>query len=183
MDLLLSQEPPPEPPLSRESTPISKSTWLSRDDRIRIQTMRDLGYSQYRIAEILGFTKDQIQYTYHSNLTPRKPSGQPSKLSPTQMDEIIDFITHSKRNRQMTYSRLIKALDLGVSVHCLQLALKNRGYRRYPALKKPPLSEPTRLARLSWAKEHINWTMDQWYNVLWTDETWVTNQNHRKVSK
>ena len=82
----------------------------------------------------------------------------------------------------MTYTRVIKVLVLEVSPHCLQLALRNRGYRRHPALKEPPLSEKTREARLAWADEHIQWTMDQWNKVLWTDETWVNDQNHKKVS-
>ena len=60
--------------------------------------LKDLGYSQFRIAELIGCTRDQVQYAYHTNITPKKPTGRPSKLSPIQIDEIIDFITHSKRN-------------------------------------------------------------------------------------
>lgn len=144
--------------------------------------MRDLGYSQHQIANILKITRHQVFHAIHSPLTPKKPPGRPSKLSPEQMNEIIDFIISAKRNRQMTFSRVIKTLNLGVSTHCLQLALKKRGFQRHPALKKPPLSENTRLARLAWAEAHVNWTMDQWNNVLWTDETWVNDQNHKKVS-
>lgn len=56
---------PPEAPL--EVTEISErsqsSRWLSRDDRIRILTLRDAGFTYQQISSQLGFTYRQVQYT------------------------------------------------------------------------------------------------------------------------
>ena len=56
-----------------------------------------------------------------------------------------------------------------------------RGYRRYKAYKKPPVSEATRHARLQFAREHINWSIEDWAKILWTDETWMTYGHHRPI--
>ena len=39
------------------------------------------------------------------------------------------------------------------------------------ARKKPLLTDRHRLLRLQWATERKNWGMDQWYKVVWSDES------------
>lgn len=39
---------------------------------------------------------------------------------------------------------------------------------------RPVLDEKTRKARLSFAVDHVGWTLDQWKQILWSDETWMT---------
>lgn len=107
--------------------------------------------------------------------------GQARTHLPEHADEVIDFISASKTNRQMSYQRIVETMRLGVSKECLQVALRNRGYKRHPALKRPPFSETTRRARLEWALANVQRTVEQWGNILWTDETWVHNQKHIKV--
>lgn len=63
----------------------------------------------------------------------------------------------------------------------IKRALKRRGYSRRIALRKPPISEANRIIRLTWAHEHVHWTKEQWYEILWSDETWVTGGHHRKI--
>jgi len=60
-------------------------------------------------------------------------------------------------------------------------ALHRLGYRRRVALRKPPISEKNRQARLEWAQEHLNWSDQQWRTILWSDETWVKAGTHRKI--
>ncbi|KAI0994665.1 hypothetical protein K3495_g13516 [Podosphaera aphanis] len=69
---------------------------------------------------------------------------------------------------------------LGVSERVLHNELRNRGYVRHPALKKPPLSEVNKRKRLEWAEAHKDWSDEDWMNVLWTDETWVTGGQHNR---
>ncbi|KAG1054098.1 hypothetical protein G6F43_003872 [Rhizopus delemar] len=40
----------------------------------------------------------------------------------------------------------------------------------YRAAHKPRLTARHRKSRLRWTKEHLNWTGDQWRNVVWSDE-------------
>ncbi|CBF89682.1 uncharacterized protein ANIA_10066 [Aspergillus nidulans FGSC A4] len=168
---------PPEAPL--EVTEISErsqsSRWLSRDDRIRILTLRDAGFTYQQISSQLGFTYRQVQYTcQNEQSTPRKPPGQRPKLSEEDMDNIITFISSSQRTRRLSYKRVIEELNLPCGETALARALKKRGYSRCKALRKPPLSDDTKRVRLAWALEHVNWTIEQWNRILWSDETWVT---------
>jgi len=93
----------------------------------------------------------------------------------------LSFVSGSKQNRRTPYYRIIDILQLDISCHALRNALARRGYRRYIALRKPPITETTRLKRIQFALEHIYWTPTQWAMVLFTDETWVNGTNHRKV--
>lgn len=170
--------PTPSPPTP---LPTLKSN-LGRDDRLRILTLRDAGLPCTAISKQLHLSYRQVQYTCQTQqASPKKPKGQPPKLSEEKMDEIIDWISASKHNRRKPFYQVINELDLGVTVPTLRRALKKRGYTRCKALQKPPLSQEARRVRLAWALEHVNWTVDQWKNILWTDETWVTSGFHTRT--
>ena len=161
------------------STPKRKR--LTRDQRRDILLMRSLGKTYAEIAAFLNVTQHAVQYT--CNLQKASPSktkrGPPSKLSQEQIDELETFIRQSKDTRRMSYQEL-GDLFL-VSADCIKRALKKRGYQRRVALRKPPVTEKNRVLRLEWAREHLHWTEEQWYSILWTDETWVNPGHHRKI--
>ena len=48
-------------------------------------------------------------------------------------------------------------------------------------MRKPPITERNRVVCLAWAHEHVNWTMEQWYEILWTDETWIIGGRHTRT--
>jgi transposase len=52
-----------------------------------------------------------------------------------------------------------------------RILVKVGGLKSRRAAKKPFLSEKNRIARLKWAREHLNWTFDDWKKVLWSDES------------
>ena len=39
------------------------------------------------------------------------------------------------------------------------------------AVRKPLLRPVNKQTRLQFAQEHVDWTIDQWQSVLWTDES------------
>jgi ketohexokinase/beta-glucosidase len=100
------------------------------------------------------------------------------------MDDIIAFISSSKRTSRLLYYKVIRELELDVSVETLARSLRKRGYSRSVALRKPPLTEHTKQLRLAWALEHVNWTREQWMQICWScwsDESWVTSGAHKKI--
>jgi hypothetical protein len=49
----------------------------------------------------------------------KKAHGNPSKLSEAEVDNIIEWISSSKRTRRMPYYKVIKELGLLVRKHAL----------------------------------------------------------------
>ncbi|OJJ52263.1 hypothetical protein ASPSYDRAFT_164996, partial [Aspergillus sydowii CBS 593.65] len=60
------------------------------------------------------------KYTCQSQqATPKKARGQRPKLSEEDINNIIEFISSSKRNRRMLYYKVIQGLDLPVGTTAL----------------------------------------------------------------
>ncbi|EED12610.1 transposable element tc3 transposase, putative [Talaromyces stipitatus ATCC 10500] len=84
-----------EPSDSRQN-----SARLNRDERIRVLTLRDAGFTYLQISQQLQISYRQVQYTCQSQqATPKKARGNPPKLSEAEVDHIIEWITSSKRTR------------------------------------------------------------------------------------
>jgi protein associated with RNAse G/E len=62
--------------------------------------------------------------------------------------------------------------------YTIRNALRNAGFKRYVARRKPPISETTRVKYLAFAIEHLNWTIKDWKYILWSDETWATGSRY-----
>ncbi len=151
---------------------------LSRDERLEIRILRSLGWPYTRIQERTGATLRQIAYTATTQATPQKRSGRPPILSPTQVDELIEFISSSKANRRMPYVQIPSVLGWNCGEYAIRYALRRAGYKRYHARRKPPISEKNRITRLNWARSHLGWTIEEWGKILWSDETWITPGKH-----
>ena len=167
--------PDPESPQRKRST---------RDIRRDVHLLHDIGWKQKDIATKLSITIDTVRYAIKTRATPQHiKAGRPPKLSNTQVDEIITWISSSTRNRRLPFYRVTAELfpDGEISVDTLRYALKKRGYKRYVALRKPPLSVKNKRDRLQWALDHVNWSINQWKLIIWSDETWVTAGRHKKT--
>lgn len=159
-----------------------KAIDLNRDERLQILTLRSIGWSFDQIIEKTGATWRQVQYTCQTGqATPARRSGRPPLLTAAQIEELIAFICSSKEARRMAYRQLPSTLGWDVSEYAIRYALRQNGFARHPALRKPPISEKNRLLRLAIANERIDWTLDDWGPILWSDETWVTAGRHRKT--
>lgn len=155
----MATPPPPATPLEDTSAPRTNSARLNRDDRIRVLTLRDTGHTYKQISNHLGVSYRQVQYTCQSQQsTPKKAPSNPPKLSKEEVDNIINFISSSKRTRRLPFYKVIQELDLDITPLSLARSLKKRGYRRCKALRKPPLLDTNRRLRFAWALEHLNWT-------------------------
>jgi transposase len=156
---------------------------LTRDQRLQVRTLRDIGWTYSRIASHLNCTERQIQTACTSEqTTPKKRDGRPTLLSNEQREELVVFVCNSRTNRLMSYLHLATGpfASWRVGEYAIRSALRKEGFKRYVARAKPPLSERNKAIRLEWAQEHVSWTREQWDTILWTDETWVTGGRHRK---
>ncbi|KAI1008115.1 hypothetical protein K3495_g102 [Podosphaera aphanis] len=67
-----------------------RSPNVSRDQKLKILTLYGAGHSRKEIAEHLKITRAQAKYTITTgHVCPRKSTGQPARLSPAQVDELV----------------------------------------------------------------------------------------------
>lgn len=59
--------------------------------------------------------------------------------------------------------------------------LRDAGFSRRVARRTPPISERNRILHLTWAIEHVGWTLEQWKKILWSDETWINSDGYTKT--
>lgn len=153
---------------------------LKHDQIIQIQALRSIGQSYEAIARHLCLTTRQVQYAcIREHPTPISPTGRPSQLNSTQIQQLIEYVTSSTYFRRQSYLALSQEfVHWNVGEYVIRAALRKNGFQRYVARRKPPISEVNRLKRIAFATEHVNWTQEQWYSKFWTDETWVTGGRH-----
>ena len=156
---------------------------LTTEERMRVRILYfDASKSQAEIHSITGYTKAQIRTAIRADdATAGRSTGRPRTLTPKQEDELVQYVTSSKKARRMGFLELSMVLFAGTyGMWLIKHALYRLGFRRRVARKKPPITEKNRKLRLAWAQEHEHWTPEPWAKILWTDETWVTGGPHRK---
>ena len=71
----------------------------------------------------------------------------------------------------MPYTKIPLALGWDCSEYAIRYALRNASFKRYVIYRKPPITEKNRKLRLDNALERVYWPLEQYHEILWTDET------------
>lgn len=150
------------------SIPKQQSLELTRDQRLRIQTLFfDANFTHEQISLQTGHTYDQVCYAIRHRLTPQKrKTGRKVLLNTPQRKRLIQWVTASQENRETPWAEIPSILGLEYGEYAIRIAFKKEGFARRIARRKPPLSEENRKKRLKWAEEHKNWTDEQWDEIL-----------------
>lgn len=150
---------------------------LNIETRARICFLREMNVSNREIARQLNISECCVRRTIKrkeetGGLESRKRSGRPRSM--TERDEQYIRVI-SLRNRRLTAPQITAEFNLQrrqpVSVSTVKRRLIKAGLKGRIAVRKPRLSTIHKRKRLNWAKAHANWSLDQWKNVLWTDES------------
>lgn len=160
---------------------------LSVETRSAILTLHQEEYSVRNIASRLNLKKSTVNLTVRrfeqtGTLADRNRPGRPRTTSRGE-DERIKLL--SKRNRRLTAPEITAEMNRtrnrNVSVSTVKRRLKEANLHGRIATRKPLLRRGNKQKRLQWAKNHQNWTIEQWANILWTDESKyeVFGQNRR----
>jgi transposase len=121
-----------EPGSTQPSTP-PHHRYLSRDERLQVQTLRLAGHTHRFIANLLGITERQVSYAIASEqVTPKRRDGRPRTLTKAQIDELEAYVRSSRYTRQISYYQLANGpfKAWGVTEHVIRRALQRRGYVR-----------------------------------------------------
>src|SRR5450432_3174202 len=191
-----SRSPSPNPSLDLSlSEPLTTSnTKHTIGARIQALTYLELGLPIFQIINKTGISKTRIYAirkeallrgwdpnistiieVYHVDDSTR--SGRP-KISQEVIDLILETVTKNSITRgwsckRIAYEVTSKSSKYKVSTTTIWRTLKEHGYSSYKRTMKPGLKLEDKERRLKWCLDHEDWLLEDWKNVIWTDETSV----------
>lgn len=143
-----------------------------------IVDMAKSGSSSYEIARILGLNCRSVRRIIAKHERSGSVENKPHTGRPRKTDERYDrrLVILSKSDRHKTARKLNSEMSEETGVNLSDRSVRRRlldnGLQGCIAKKKPFISEKkNRRARLSFAKDHKDWSMDDWCKVLWSDES------------
>lgn len=159
----------------------------SLEKRSRIVTLLEEGYLGRQIANKINMRSSTVndiikRYRTTGTLENRVRPGSSKK---TTKDEDLRIVLLSKRNRKLTAPQIAAEVNRGreeqISVSTVKRRLQQANLHGRIAIRKPLLRRGNRGKRLQWARSHRNWSLDDWKQVLWSDESKfeVFGQNRR----
>lgn len=158
---------------------------LSENKRAIIIHLHKNGKSQREISRETSCSRNGVQVTIKRWLeegTLKERDGRGRKKRVTSRVE-RRLVRLSMANRHLTSPELSRELELSTGTKLasstVRRVLRENGLKGCKARKKPLVSEQQRKARVEWARQHANWTVDDWKKVLFSDESTFTIQNHR----
>ena len=99
-------------------------------------------------------------------------TGRPSKLSNRDKSGIFRM---SRENPRLSYKKLAQIFNESknnpkVSRELVRRTLLEKGIGTYIAARKPILSITDKRKRQVWSKERLDWSVEQWAKVIWSNE-------------
>jgi transposase len=143
--------------------------------RCRAIGMLEAGSTQVKVAESLGVSLASVKRWWKRNsvgesLEDRSRSGRPSAISRVAKIVIAKSVGKRRQSTRKLASRLTQK-GYPVSRESVRRYLKkDLGLKSISRPRKPFLTPRMREARLKFAHAHLKWTIDDWQNVLWSDE-------------
>ncbi|KAJ9220690.1 hypothetical protein DTO027B5_2217 [Paecilomyces variotii] len=98
-------------------------------------------------------------------------SGRPRVITEETKKAIIDSVQKDRAGREK--SAEVLAYEAGISHASACRILREHGFSRCKPTWKPGLTDEAKRRRLEFAYNHEHWTLEDWKNVIWSDETSV----------
>jgi transposase len=155
-----------------------KTLQLNREQqRIAVWTLRGEGLSWNQIAKRTGKDRTtclrickRIKET--SSFKDKARTGRPRIFTDRDRRRIVRILRKSKvKTAEAVRKEVASNLNIKVCHNTIAKTLREFGYVCRVKRKKPLLTKKHKQARLSWAKKHRTWTVDEWRKVIWSDET------------
>ena len=146
-------------------------TRLTYEQRVQCRTLYQIaGWSYNAISQRLVIPRSTVRLAISTPQTPPRPRGRLPVCRTSTRKRLIKRATIDATNRRLPFEAIAELESVNVAPNTLTKAFAKEGYYRRKARKKPLLTEKHKAARLAFALEHIDWGLDDWARVLWTDE-------------
>ncbi|GBO04691.1 hypothetical protein AVEN_19391-1 [Araneus ventricosus] len=157
---------------------MGKAADLSEFDRGQIIMARRLGTSITETERLVGCSRSAVVSIHAkwindgdtSNI--RQGVGRPRVIKENGRRSLSRLV---KQTRRQTMAQLTAQYNSGpnasVSEHTVQRTLLDMGLCSRRLTRAVLSTKRRRQLRLQWAREHRDWTMDEWKRVAWSDES------------
>lgn len=142
----------------------------------QVVALIEAGHNQSQVARQLNLSRYAVRRVYQryqetGSYSRRRGSGR--KRATSHRDDRF-LLTSSLRNRRLNAVQLGQQLqevrEVEISRWTVRRRLAEGGLTAHRPAIGPKLTPAHRQARLQFAREHLNWTMNQWGTVLFSDE-------------
>jgi len=150
---------------------------LSIEKRAAVTALHDDGRSIRYIAETLKIPRSTVSdaITRFKRTGCNKDKARTGRPRVTSKSEDKSLVLMSKMNRKLTapeiQSRFNQNHEYQISVTTVKNRLHKAGLWGRVSIKKPLFRRGNKAKRLQWAQNHKDWTIEDWKQVLWTDES------------
>jgi transposase len=150
---------------------------LSQEDSARAIALVHVDFSIREAANSLGFARSSVhravlRFRQTRGYTRRPGSGRRRSTS-ARDNRYITML--SLRNRHMTAvkirNQLERVREVNVNERTVRRRLGEANLGAYRPATSPELLRSHRVSRLLFAQEHLNWNLEQWKSVLFSDES------------
>jgi len=138
--------------------------------------LKQLGFSQYDISTMIDIKRPTVQSIISrgdqtgTTLT-GKSTGRPSTFDDYTQRHLERTIRRDPFQTLDTITGQLRMMGKNVSRSTTRKWIRKLGFKYYKPAVKPKLTEEHKKNRLKWAQLHINWSNEQWRQVIWSDES------------
>lgn len=156
----------------------------------QVSALIENGLSQRVVAQRLNMTRSAVRRVctrYEETGSFHRRPGTGRKRFTTERDDrfIISTILRNRRlNAVQVQQQLREVRGVAISQWTVRRRLQESNLIPKQPATGPKLTPAHRQARLRFARDHMNWTLEQWGSVLFSDETRIClygSDRRRKV--
>ncbi|KAG2212059.1 hypothetical protein INT46_009433 [Mucor plumbeus] len=138
--------------------------------------LKQLGFNQYDISTMIDIKRPTVQSIISrvnqtgTTLT-GKSTGRPSAFDDYTQRHLERTIRRDPFQTLETITGQLRMMGKNVSRSTTRKWVGKLGFRYYTPAVKPKMNEEHKKNRLEWAHLHKNWSIEQWRQVIWSDES------------
>ena len=158
---------------------MGKNVPLSEVERAQIVALHKEGHSEQLISQKMKKSKTAVhnamaKFRNTGTYTTAKKSGRPRKTTPRDDHAIRRIVVRSPMSSasKIRSSLLAKGTDISRRTVSRRL-VDDFDLKAHKPAHKPRLTQAMKSNRLAFAKKHVKWTIQQWQQVLFSDESTV----------
>jgi Transposase len=128
--------------------------------RSTVRSLRRQGKSYGQIREVTGLSRSTIQHIVKAPSSRTTRKGLATKrpaLKQADVKRIFRFVSESWTNRIKSWGRIRHELRLEASITTIRRVMKEHGYRRCVACRRPFISKEQAKKRLAFARKYRWW--------------------------